>query len=178
MEKSASWFLHRQACITAKPGASHTAGEPTFIDVLHACPRLLQLLPDQCLSPLAATARQTRHLVHAHVTMVTVRDKQDIHSLVKGFWPQLRVITISFQSGHPHPMLGVLATKWHLLACVQMSTSLRHFEHFTRLCCSFTPSKGRQRMLSASPMRCSISMIHYFQGQHSHSASALSSQKM
>lgn len=86
----------------------------TLADILHECPRLLQLLTNNCLKSLSATSQGLRQLARGTVISMS---STAFARLSKVDWPRLRMIKLSADSVCP-----ALDPAWTLLAKVNVST--------------------------------------------------------
>ena len=65
---------------------------PSFTDVLHEAPVLLEALPPEAMKALSATCRSLRTLFCAQVKVISLPDVEDASKLCGTTWPQLLMV--------------------------------------------------------------------------------------
>ena len=69
-------------------------------DLIHQVPRLLELMPSECLAALIATNTTHRSQVHSYVTSITLSDTAHASLLISCSWPRLVKWTLADQDSH------------------------------------------------------------------------------
>ena len=71
-------------------------------DLIHQVPRLLELMPSECLAALIATSTNHRSQIHNHVTSITICDPTHADDLISCSctWPRLVKWTLADQDSH------------------------------------------------------------------------------
>ncbi len=69
-------------------------------DLIHQVPRLLELMPSECLAALIATSRTHRSQIHNYVTSITISDPGHASDLISCSWPRLVKWTLADQDSH------------------------------------------------------------------------------
>ena len=69
-------------------------------DLIHQVPRLLELMPSECLAALIATSRTHRSQIHNYVTSITISDPTHASDLISCSWPRLVKWTLADQDSH------------------------------------------------------------------------------
>jgi hypothetical protein len=110
-------------------------------DLIHQVPRLLELMPSECLAALIATSKTHRSQIHKYVTCITLSDPTHASQLVSCSWPRLvkwtsvdqdspRIETIRVTCDMTVAAASVLAkasmlSTWHLrLEGIQLSAAV------------------------------------------------------
>ena len=108
-------------------------------DLTQQVPRLLELMPSECLAALIATSTTHRSQIHNYVTSITISDPTHASDLISCSWPQLvkwtlanqdRIQTIRVTCDMTVAAASVLATasmpsSWHLrLEGTQLSAAV------------------------------------------------------
>lgn len=111
-------------------------------DLIHQVPRLLELMPSECLAALIATNTTHRSQIHSFVTSIQITDGHHATDLISHSWPRLVNWTIAGQdSRHCHlklmrvtcdmtvASLSLLAKatpgRWYIsLECTQLSAAV------------------------------------------------------
>ena len=92
--------------------------ELTLADILHECPRLLQLLTTNCVKSLLATSQGLRQLARGTVDVLSMSSAEFL-KLNKVAWPNLRMVKLPIHESCPS-----VKSDWTLLAtvCTQASS--------------------------------------------------------
>jgi len=69
-------------------------------DLIHQVPRLLELMPSECLAALIATSTTHRSQIHNYVTSTTISDPTHASDLISCSWPRLVKWTLADQDSH------------------------------------------------------------------------------
>ncbi len=69
-------------------------------DLIHQVPRLLELMPSECLAALLATSRTHRSQIHNYVTSITISDPTHASDLISSTWPRLMKWTLADQDSY------------------------------------------------------------------------------
>ncbi len=69
-------------------------------DLIHQVPRLLELMPSECLAALIATSTTLRSQIHNYVTSITISDPTHASNLISCSWPRLVKWTLADQESH------------------------------------------------------------------------------
>jgi len=69
-------------------------------DLIYQVPRLLELMPSECLAALIATSTAHRRQVHDCVTSITLSDSTHASHLISCRWPRLVKWTIADQDSY------------------------------------------------------------------------------
>jgi len=69
-------------------------------DLIHQVPRLLELMPTECLAALIATNTVHRSQIHNHVTSITISNSNHASDLISCTWPRLAKWTLADQDSH------------------------------------------------------------------------------
>ena len=69
-------------------------------DLIHQVPRLLELMPSECLAALIATSTTQRSQIHNYVTSITICDPTHTDDLISCSWPRLVKWTLADQDSH------------------------------------------------------------------------------
>ncbi len=69
-------------------------------DLIHQVPRLLELMPSQCLAALIATNTTHRSQIHNYVTSITISDPTHASDLISCNWPRLVKWTLADRDSH------------------------------------------------------------------------------
>ncbi len=69
-------------------------------DLIHQVPRMLELMPSECLAALIATSRTHRSQIHNYVISITISDPTHASDLISCSWPQLVKWTLADQESH------------------------------------------------------------------------------
>lgn len=93
----------------------------SFIDTIHAVPRLAEVLFFKSLRPLATTCTVLRALIHKRVTTVVVPCAKDAAVLCEEDWPNLAMIVITAAEEYQQRDTCVsLGTGWRMLVAMQL----------------------------------------------------------
>ncbi len=76
-------------------------------DLIHQVPRLLELMPAECLAALIATSTTHRSQIHSFVTSIQITDSNHANDLISHSWPRLVKWTIAGQDSR-HCRLKVI----------------------------------------------------------------------
>ena len=66
-------------------------------DLIHQVPRLLELMPSECLAALTATSKTHRSQIHNYVAYITISDPTHASDLISCSWPRLVKWTLADQ---------------------------------------------------------------------------------
>ncbi len=69
-------------------------------DLIHQVPRLLELMPSQCLAALIAMNTTHRSQIHNYVTSIAISDPTHASDLISCNWPHLVKWTLTDQDSH------------------------------------------------------------------------------
>ena len=67
-------------------------------DLIHQVPRLLELMPSECLAALIATSTTHRSQIHNYVTSIKTSDPTHASDLISSIWPRLVKWTLADQN--------------------------------------------------------------------------------
>ena len=92
---------------------------PSFTDVLHEAPILLEALPSEALKVLSATCRSLRILFCAQVKVISLSDVKDASKLCGPTWPQLLMVVYTSEP----QLASKLSAEWECM--MEMSVCSR-----------------------------------------------------
>ncbi len=109
-------------------------------DLIHQAPRLLDLMPSECLAALIATSTTHRRQIHNYVTSITISDSTHASDLISSSWPRLVKWTLAGQDSHKIQTMRVhcditvaaasvlakasMVSRWQLQLCTQLSAAV------------------------------------------------------
>ena len=132
---------------------------PSFIDVLHEAPAVLERLPPAGLKNLSATCRSLRTLFCAQVTAITVTTSADASKLCSRKWPQL--VMVVHTSGSK--LKGNLSAQWECMMKLTVTTATSPFSSKTAVLVS-----SHRQLHDLSSQHCAA--LSGFADKHRHTA--------
>jgi len=94
-------------------------------DLIQQVPRLLELLPSECLAALIATSTTHRSQIHDYVTSITISDPTHTGDLISCSWPRLLKWTLANQDSHRIQTIRVTCDMAVAAASVLAKASMR-----------------------------------------------------
>ena len=121
-------LLHACRRASTNEGAE-TKPTPAFVplvDLLHACPIVLRMLPLAAWPSLAASCSGMRNMVRKHVRMVSLPTKHVPLLLQGNGFSWLGLLILTDQTEGAHHVAGLLKPQFDLLACMIMVYAARN----------------------------------------------------
>ncbi len=93
-------------------------------DLIHQVPRLLELMPSECLAALTATSTTHRSQIHKYVTSIKISDPTHASDLISSTWPRLVKWTLADHDSHRMQTIRVTCDMTVAAASVLVKASM------------------------------------------------------